>query len=84
MKTETNESTPASDIASDQRRVLWRDLEIGEYLQDGDRIMQPKYQWTTWKTENARRPIQVTEHTFPAQRRVFAENGRDLAPGPEE
>lgn len=56
--------------AFDAARVSWRDLDIGERLQPGDRIMQPDFKWATWGDQRS----YVTENTYPCQRVVQPAN----------
>lgn len=59
----------SSQIDNPQCAVLWRDLELGERVKAGDRILNPDGKgWSIWNTD---RDVVVEEHTRLVQRRMY-------------
>jgi len=57
--------------------MAWRDLQPGEVLQAGDRMLSRSLMlWNVWTAQEIaeRRPIVIDKHTLPAQRLVVLPN----------
>lgn len=81
MNTETSQTTDSAQklgvATGSAPSHAWRDLQIGEVLQAGDRTLSRSCMtWETWTAEdiNSRRPVVIDKHTTPAQRLVVLQN----------
>ena len=51
-------------------KTVWRDLDIGDVIQKGDRILSPDLKWQEWISE----PRELDWRFPPAQRQVFPQD----------